>query len=51
MFRMANRIVVVDQGMDRGTGVMGNMISIVGRSHRDVVARFMCLGLFVSCFV
>ena len=51
MFRKGNRIAVIDQEMDRRTGVMGNIISIVGRSHRDVVGRFICLGLFVSCFV
>ena len=51
MFRIANRIAVVDQGMDRRMGVMGNINSIVERSHRNVVARFICLGLFVSYFV
>lgn len=49
--QVANGIVVVVEGMDSGTGVMVVIISIVGRSHRDVVACCKCLGLLVCCFV
>ena len=48
---MANGILVVDRGMDSRTSALVIIISIVGRSHRDVVACCICLCLFVYYFV
>ena len=48
---MVNGMVVEARGMNTKTSVMVIIILIVERSHWDVVAYCICLGLFVSCFV